>query len=718
MTESDQNNSNEIDGWEALSRLVVMLKNQVDVSQHQYRGEIWYVLRDASQRKNMRINDRANAIVALLDGDNSLSDVHRLLESEEVTHDEIIDLVLQLFAVNFLANGSTFVSHQNLYKSLCERFASQAQRKSFNPLAIRVPLFSPNKFLGRTLKYVEPFFSKPVLLLAAGLIVFACGQAAFHFGEVMASVNSNIIAPKNIFMMLVIYLFMKLVHELSHAYALRRWGGDVREIGVTFLILFPVPYVDASDAWFISSKKRRMFISAVGVLSELVLASVALLLWLSIGSGLLSDIAFNVMIIGSFSTVFFNANPLIKFDGYHFFQDLLEIPNLAARSDQYWKKILKALFCDIQSHGSENPEDKNLGFWLLVYAPLAFFYRVLLLVTITIFLSAQYFFIGILLACWAVALQILLPVVKLFKYLIADQAVSMHRTKVAIRVASGVTILALLMFVIPAPLNTDSQGVLWVASDSEVVTEVDGFVEEIYVRQGQHVNKGDLLMRFSDPVLASDIAVKTAQLKELKSKLRAKTFDERVALSKYRREIKSLQYQLNSLMNDFNSLTVTSPSAGIFYPSDPNFEQSQYFSRGSSLGYLHDQQNLVIRAVIPERDIGLVQNRLENIEFRLAESPNKIYQAEISYSALTSDNELPSAALGALGGGAIEVNPEQGGIIANNDYFVVELSAKSPLKNVIGLGGRAYIKFSHAAEPLALQWWRVGTQLVTGRLKT
>ena len=104
-------------------------------------------------------------------------------------------------------------------------------------------------------------------------------------------------------------------------------------------MFLPVPYVDASSSAAFQEKWRRALVGAAGIVVELVLASFALLVWLNVEAGLLRAFAYNVMLIGGVSTILFNGNPLLRFDGYYVLADLLEIPNLADRAKRFSRSL-------------------------------------------------------------------------------------------------------------------------------------------------------------------------------------------------------------------------------------------------------------------------------------------------------------------------------------------------------------------------------------------
>ena len=116
----------------------------------------------------------------------------------------------------------------------------------------------------------------------------------------------------------------------------RRFGGAVHEMGISLVFLTPAPYVDATAANGFASARQRAVVSAAGIMVELALAALAMGAWLLLGPGLLHDAALAVLLICSVSTLLFNANPLLRLDGYHLLCDALQLPNLALRSQAWW----------------------------------------------------------------------------------------------------------------------------------------------------------------------------------------------------------------------------------------------------------------------------------------------------------------------------------------------------------------------------------------------
>jgi putative peptide zinc metalloprotease protein len=190
-------------------------------------------------------------------------------------------------------------------------------RRYTQPLSIRVPLVDPDAFLERWLPLVTPLFSRGAALAAAGMICVAALLAAAHGPELTANAAERLLTPGNLLLLWLVYPLLKGLHELGHAFATKRWGGEVHEMGILFLVFVPLPYVDASAAAAFSDKWKRVAVGAAGIGVELVVAALAFGVWLAVEPGALRSLAYDVMWIGGASTLLFNGNPLLRFDGYY-----------------------------------------------------------------------------------------------------------------------------------------------------------------------------------------------------------------------------------------------------------------------------------------------------------------------------------------------------------------------------------------------------------------
>src|SRR5690606_23277407 len=209
-----------------------------------------------------------------------------------------------------------------------------------SPMSLRIPLVDPDAFLTRAMPWVRPLFGWAGLARWLARVGAALLGGGTHCQELTTTVIDRVLSTDSLLIMAVCYPLVTAIHARRHGFAARAWGREVREMGVMLLVLFPVPYVDASAASALPNKWQRALVGAAGMVSELFVAGIAALLWVVLEPGLARSFAYNVMLIAGISTVLVNGNPLLRFDGYYILADLLEIPNLGSRANRYWGDLV------------------------------------------------------------------------------------------------------------------------------------------------------------------------------------------------------------------------------------------------------------------------------------------------------------------------------------------------------------------------------------------
>jgi hypothetical protein len=202
------------------------------------------------------------------------------------------------------------------------------EARLWTPLALRFPLAGPGPVPERTLPWVQPLFGWFGILLWLIVVGDRRGTGGVHWTDLTEDIADRVLDPGEPRLLWFVYPVVKALHELGHAYVTRKWGGEVHEIGIMLLVLSPVPYVDASASWGFKDKRKRMVVGAAGIAVELFLGSLALFVWLVVEPGAVRAVAYNVMLISGVSTLLFNGNPLLRFDGYYVLADAIEMPNL------------------------------------------------------------------------------------------------------------------------------------------------------------------------------------------------------------------------------------------------------------------------------------------------------------------------------------------------------------------------------------------------------
>ena len=330
--------------WTAIAPLRLRLAPQVRFSRQIIRGEVWYILRDPLSGRHFRVTSEAHMILELLDGSRTFEQVYRLAEGrmaqQTPPQQEVLDLLLQLHGTDLLRGMPLRNSRQ-----LAERAAAARQRESSERNRCRRSrsadqsrsVSGANAGIGRTL------FSPIGFALWLLVVRWAAIEVGVNWAELTGNVTERVLAADNLPLVTLAFVIAKRVHEFGHGLAVKRLGGEVDEMGITLLVFMPVPYVEASSSATFHSKWQRAAVGAAGMYVELLLAAGAMFAWLHLEPGLLRALAFNTMVVASVSTVVINANPLLRYDGYFIFADLIEIPNLAPRSNRHLGDLVNAI---------------------------------------------------------------------------------------------------------------------------------------------------------------------------------------------------------------------------------------------------------------------------------------------------------------------------------------------------------------------------------------
>jgi putative peptide zinc metalloprotease protein len=698
--------------WYKVADLKVRLRKHARIHRHVYRGKVWYVLQDHATGQFQRFTPQAYQVIGLLDGHKTLQQVWDAacasLGDGLPSQDEVIQLVAQLNKANVIQTDA-LPDIEQLQRRRREQDHGKFMQKIKSPLSIRIPLLDPEKFLDITMPWVRCIYSRFGAVLWLIIVMLGLSLAVLNWSALTDNLSDRLLALENLFLIALVYPVVKIFHELGHAYAVKRWGGEVHEMGVMLLVLFPVPYVDASAASAFRNKYQRMLVGAVGILAELLLAALAMIVWVLVEPGIVRAMAFNVMLIGGFSTLLFNGNPLLRFDAYYVLADYLEIPNLGSRGNNqvaYWTK--RYLFG--VSGLKTSAQSRSEASWLVGYASCAYVYRLFVMVAISLFVASQYFFVGILLACWSVWTSLLLPVIKMVAKPMSDPQLRRKRSRVIGVSSSLIALFAGLLFWLPVPYKTYTEGVLYLPQNAYVHALETGFVERVIAPYGKSVAAGELLMALRAPDLEARVKVLAAQLNEAKVRYQA-SIENRNSADILLQEFKFIEQEYLRANERLSGLQVRSKTSGEFMQPRMEGSLGRYVNRGDVLGYVVDYARLPLAVMVSEDNIDQVRNQTRQIELRFASAPDHAYQATILRQTPASTQQLPSIALSTQGGGRIALNPDRKNAFESfKGYFRIELSAPKNLKQ--RFDERVYVLFEHDPEPVIWRWYRSARRLL------
>jgi putative peptide zinc metalloprotease protein len=699
--------------WHKVANAKPRMSSHVQVERHFYRRQPWYVLYDKASGRSHRFTSAVYRLLCLMNGERTLQQIWDSLQKTQnaPSKDEVLSAFSQLQMMELL-QGDIAPGNMVLEERQKNWAKLRLRQRYGSPFSIRFALWDPDEFLQRFLPSLRLFFSPWFFVLWLGMVCYGIMLAAQNWALLTRDIADHILAPDNLVIMLLLFPIIKLLHELGHAFTTRRWGGEVHELGILILVFMPLPYVEASSASAFPDKRARILVSAAGIMVELFIAALAMVLWVSVEPGMVRAMAYNVMFICSISTLLFNGNPLLRFDGYYLLADAIEVPNLVSRATRYIGYLFQHYLLNVKEMPSPAASLGEAG-WLLFYGVAAFFYRIFISAVIIFFVAGQFFIIGVLVAIWAVYLFLISPLIRNIRYFLNNPMLQKRKLRLIFVLGTLISVLVYGLFLLPIPFWSNVEGVIWPPEQSQVRVGASGFCEELLVKPGDQVATGEPLLVLKDELLETQSRILQYQLKELEAKYRYTSFwqKDRVAARMLREKIETVEADIAKHEEQMKRLVVRSPQIGQVYI--PNADQllGRFLQQGELVAYVVEPPVNIIRAVVQQKDIALVRDQGVSVEVRLAERLWQVYPAIITQAVPKASDYLPSRALGTAGGGSIPIDPnDEKGMRAYEPIFQFEIHLPDDVP-ISRIGGRAYLRFYHRKEPLASQWYRSIRQL-------
>jgi putative peptide zinc metalloprotease protein len=567
---------------------------------------------------------------------------------------------------------------------------------------------------------MRAFLSPFGMLLWLALVGFATFAIAPEWQRLISDAKHTI-SPSNWMWLWAVFVVTKLIHELGHAFMCRRFGGEVHELGIMFLVFIPTPYVDASTAWGFPNKWHRILVGAGGMIFEIFFAAICALIWLNTDpTSLLSQLCYNAMFIASVSTVIFNANPLLRYDGYYMLSDYLEIPNLQKKSSEYTLGLIKRHVFRIKPQQPLPPPLQR--FWLFNYAIFSTAYRTFVMFAIifmvTYQLPEEVRWAGLLMALGGVITWACVPIFKLFKYLTIEPELHRKRGRAWAFTLACTAGLVVLFGMIPFNVDVHAEGVVDPREERMVFADSPGFVAEVAVTDGQVVSAGDVLLVLTDDQIE-------ARVKELESMVRASEAQVRQLMATdpaqaqiQRQELELYRGQLADAHKRRERLTVRAPIAGQFIAPQYRELAGRYVGPGQQVALIRQLDEVVIKASVTQGEVELVKKHPEgDARVRLVGRFGDVLHAT-GYRLVEGAQKEIDPALTHTGGGSIAPDPrDPSGRTPMQQPFSLRVELSNPRGEFVP-GQRAYVKLRLDQKPLLWQGWRRLLQLIQASSST
>lgn len=707
------------DSWFRVSGLRVALLSTVEVRAQTFRGQNWFILQDTYTQRYFRTSEQACKFILSLTRDKTVEDVWE----EFVNHypesapsqEEVIQILSQLHLSNLL-----YSLEQADNEAIVARYKKQKNKELLGKFAsflyVRLPLWNPDRLLNRI---------TPVVRLFTGWIAFGIWLAvlllgiftAFKHREALIDQSQGVLSVSNLPWLYVCLSVLKLFHEAGHAFVCKRYGGEVRTFGVMFLLLTPLPYVDATSSWGFPNRWQRIYASFAGMAVEFFFAAAAVVVWAATGPGLTNSLAFNVMFIGSISSLLFNGNPLLRFDAYYMLSDYAEIPNLYQKSQQQWKYFGDRYILG-NTTATGKATDQREWYWLTIYGCLSFIYLMIVTFGISLFLMDQWLPLGLLVLGMTLYSKLGVPVYHLFRHVTGPKSQA-NRQRAVGSVAAIVLGLVVLIGIIPLPDSVRAPGILQANGSNVIYLQTPGQLDKLYVRHGDKVSAGQRLASLNNTDLLAELdAARHAREEASVQYLQA--------LHKSTHEIEATQQQLDTLdgrladlNNQLSRLEIRADQDGEWVAPELHEMVGGWLQRGYAMGEIVNRRSFRFLAVIPQEQAEyLFKNTFRKMELRLSgQVDNTLPLARVNIIPFQSQ-KLPSLSLGWTGGGDIPVTSnESTGARARDSFYTLYAdipSAQLPAMTALhGLSGTMRIQLT--PQPAALQAYRAFKQLIQKR---
>lgn len=709
------------EAWHRVAGLRACLRPDVQVRRRRAHGKRWYVLNTPLSNEFFRVTEDAYAFLTRLDAERTVEQAWReTLQADAeaiLSQQEVVQLLGQLQLSNLL-QADRAAAGASLFERYRQRRSKERRALLMSVLSIRIPLFDPDRLLERALPLIRLLVSPLGLLLY--LVLLGLGlKALMDRSDELFHQAAGLLAPDNLVLLYLGFALAKVVHEFGHAAVCKRFGGEVHTMGVMLLLFAPLPFVDASASWGFRRNAPRLLVGAAGVLAELAVAAVAAMVWAYSAPGVGSALAYNIIFAASVSTLVFNLNPLLRFDGYHLLVDLIDMPNLYQRSRAQLRYLGQRYLLGIAR--ATPVADSRTESWLLpLYGVASAVYAFMLMVTIAFFVAEQYLDLGLLLAGLLLLSVTVLPLAKLVHHLLFSPQLAHQRSR-AIAAALLLAVLLLgLLGGVPFPDRVRATGVVESQVFRQLSSESGGFLAELLARPGAQVSAGQPLLRLDNPELLLSIRASRTQLQQLQAQeLRARALA--VAdLAPLRQQREAAQAGLADLERQRAALTVLAPVAGIWSAGELTQGRGRWFARGASLGTIVDGSGYRFVAILPQVATHLFEGRIEQAEVRLAgQDGRNLLLREVSVMPF-EHGVLPSRALGMAGGGDIAVQPgDPNGLMAAEPFFRIHAAFEAGHADEVTLahGRPGVMRLTLASKPLLAQWERGLRQLLQRRFR-
>jgi putative peptide zinc metalloprotease protein len=743
-------------------RKSVRLRRRPDlgITPQKYEGKTYYVVKDPVSLRYYRFKEQEHFLLHLMDGGHTLDEAQKRFEArfrpERLTLEDLEQFGQQLLQAGLVQN-ETPGAGKLLFENRRKRRRMEMLSTFTNILYIKIPIFDPEKVLNLMLPWLKWMFTVWFLIASVAFFGAALTLVLTHFETFYSKLPSyqEFFSFKSVFYLWIALGAVKIIHEFGHGLSCKAFKGEVHEMGFLLLCLSPAMYCNVSDAWTLPNKWHRIIISAAGIYVELMIAAAATFFWWnSAGGTFWNNLALSLMIVCSVSTVLFNGNPLMRYDGYYVLADWIEIPNLRDRSNRYLQNLAMD-YC----LGIEVQPEPYMQLWRKIlfvsYAVISYIYRWVITFVILRFMATflkpyKLEVISSMLAAGALASMLGWPLYRLIKNVRKrGRLPDMKPFRVSLTTAAVAAVL-LVVFFLPLPISRIREtGLVQIQPEyvAQCHVEVSGLLKKLYVKEGQEVRKGQLLAELTSLELESrrlqvvtEVETKQKLLEGYDREINEepegpKKENLKLARNRVEAERNTAQGKVNDVKRELDRLVVRAPRAGVViglptvedigkaYLVSPDATQKEQGTLFCSVG---DRNKLrVILPVAPadlqllreEKDVGAPAAKNIAATIRIIGDGMKTRSGHVLHLPPSEASTVPPALSSKLTG-PVPVKPSEdpNKLVPQSQVFLVDVDFDRDEGEGIALNTLAQVHVHCRYRSVAWWLWRTVSQTFDLRL--
>ena len=700
--------------WDLVAPLRPRLRTGVVVHRRHFRRRRGYVVQDAAANQFFRLDAVTFHLIGLLDGRRTVEQawectVQRFGEAAP-TQGEVVSLLGQLAHANLVAVEAAGDAAE-LFERMRRRRSMRLKRGATSLLFVKIPLFNPAVAIDWLLPLVRPLLGRLGLLLWFVVVAIGAAHLLLHWPALWREAG-EILRPSNLPWLAAVFVCIKAMHEFGHGVLCRHFGGEVHEMGIMLLVFAPVPYCDATSSWGLPGRRQRALVGLGGIFAETAVAAMAAVVWAHTSGGRLHEVAHNTVILSGIGTLLFNANPLLRYDGYHVLSDLLDIPNLLKTANEHLKYVAQRYLFGVTD---VRPVTRSTveRFWLSSYAILAWCYRLMIMFGIAWFVSRLFFGLGVILAALAVLTWVVVPLLGLMRYLAASPALAGHRARAVTATLAIVALLGTLTGVVPVRERAYADAVVRAPESARLVVGVNGFVEQVGVQDGEAVQPGEIVLRTrSHTLVPRQRAIEAEIAAERVLGDAAGKRQDAAARAQSAARLAALSERLGRVQQQIDDQTLRCAGVGVVVAPHLGALEGAYVRRGAVVGEVRGGRGLQAAAMIDQlQSARLLGARVTTaVQVRTVGSTARVVEGRVAAISPAGHRRLRHALHTLQGGGEIRTDPtDPSGLRARQALFEVMIDL--PADAAMHPGQRAKVRFTMGRTTVAARCWRRLLQL-------